>query len=395
MAGDFDEKTAMDTIKDSMGLTDEELSPQSTGDDDLPSDDGDFGDDLPSDDRQQGNLNGEDYEPEIQRQQPAQRQPQRPTPQQQQDPLRARSMQFDPRADFRRDQKGNLVDPRTGEIIARAGSEARIYQRIHKQATDYIRGASGRIQGHLEQERGKLNRAVEIGLDFERQAAEAKAQLAKINAYELPPDQLLEAGQLYKQAQTDPVGVLKSLLTRAALSGIDITQLGFDGGNLDSKSILDTVRQEIAKGVKPVQDFAAQRQQETERTKVEQRYLDEAKTQVEGFFQSTPAALPFMNIFHAVLSQPQFQTMSLGAIWDKLQLHLMRKGIDPFNPQQPQRQQQRQQTRGNHPSRSLPNGRGMAPGGNDRGNGTQNAGVAHPSKSYDAIIREILAENRG
>jgi hypothetical protein len=392
MAGDFDEKVGMDVIKDSMGLTDEDLAPQSTGDDDLPSDDGDFGDDLPDSDPRESNLNGRDYDPEIERQ-PQQRPQQRPPQQQPQDPLRARSLQFDPRADFRRDAKGNLVDPRSGEIIARAGSEARIYQRIHKQATDYIRGASGRIQGALAEERGKLNRAVEIGLDFEKQANEAKQQLQKLNAFELQHDQLIEAGQLYKQAQSDPVGVLKHLLTRAALNGIDISQLGFDSNQLDSRSILDTVRQEIAKGVKPVQDYAAQRQQETEKTQVEQKYLDEAKTQVEGFFQSTPAAVPFMSIFHAVLKQPQFQQMSLPSIWDKLQLHLMRKGIDPHNPQ-PQQRQQRQDTRDMRPSRSLPNGRSMAPGGNDRGGRQQNAGVAHPSKSYDAIIREILAEDR-
>lgn len=395
MAGDFDEKVAMDTIKDSLGMTDEELAPQSTGDDDLPSDDGDLGDDLPSDDLDSNSrLNGHDqeFEHEIQRQ-PQQRQPQQRQPKQPQDPLRAQSMQFDPRADFRRDQKGNLVDPRTGEIIARAGSEARIYQRIHKQATDYIRGANQRIQGHLSQQREQLNRAVEIGLDFEKQLGAANAQLAKMNAFELGHEQLIEAAQYYKQAQSDPVGVLKSLLTRAALSGIDIQQLGFDGQNLDTKSVLDMVRQEIAKGVKPVQDYAAQRTQERESQQVEQRYLDEAKTQVESFFKSTPAAVPFMNVFQAVLQQPQFQTMSLSAIWDKVQLHLMRRGIDPFRPQQQQRQQ-RQDTRDNRPSRSLPHGQGMAPGGNDRGGRQQNAGVAHPSKSYDAIIREILAEQR-
>ena len=390
--GDFDEKVGMEVIKDSMGLTDEDLSPPTEADfdGDLPSDDNDFDGDLPSDGEDQRGFNGheQNIDPEIRRQQPQPKQPKQP-----QDPLRSKSMQFDPRADFRRDQKGNLVDPRTGEIIARAGSEARIYQRIHKQATDYIRGASQRIQGHLEQERGKLNRAIEIGLDFERQANEVKQQLTRINAFELQPDQLLEAGQLYKQAQTDPVGVLKSLLTRAALNGIDITQLGFDGGNLDSKSILEVVRAEIAKGVRPVQDYAAQRTKENQDRQVEQQYIDEAKTQVETFFKDTPAAMPFIGIFNAVLSQPQFQQMSLGAIWDKLQLHLMRSGIDPNNPQ-PSQRQQRQQTRETHPSRSLPSGRGMTPGGIDRGTTRSNAGVAHPSKSYDAIIREILAEQR-
>ena len=393
--GDFDEKVGMDVIKDSMGLTDEDLSPQPGGDlegDDLPSDDL-GGDDLPSDGGDELNGYEQGQQPPIRdpRQQQQKPQPQRQP--QQPDPLRTAPLKFDPRADFRRDQKGNLVDPRTGEIIARAGSEARIYQRIHKQATEYIRGASARISGHLEQERGKLNRAVEIGLDFERQLNEVKSQMQKINAFDLPQDQLIEAGQLYKQAQTDPVGVLKHLLTRAALSGIDIQQLGFDSQNLDSKSILDMVRQEIAKGTKPVNDFVQQRQTEAQNQQVQQRYLDEARGQVESFFRTTPAAVPFMNIFHQVLSQPQFQQMSLSAIWDKLQLHLMRRGIDPFNPQ-PQQRQQRQDTRGQRPSRSLPNGQGMAPGGNDRGGRQPNAGVAHPSKSYDAIIREILAEQR-
>lgn len=397
MAGDFDEKVGMDVIKDSMGLTDEDLAPQGGDDGSDGGDSGDLGDDLPSDGGNQREVNGydDDQRPPVRdSRQPDQRgQPQREQRQQPQDPLRSQAMRFDPRADFRRDQKGNLVDPRSGEIIARAGSEARIYQRIHKQATDYIRGASSRIQSHLTQEREKLGRAIEIGLDYERQLNETKGQLQKLNAFELPHEQLIEAGQLYKQAQTDPIGVLKNLLTRAALSGIDIQQLGFDSQNLDSKSILDMVRQEIAKGVKPVQDYAAQRTQETQQTQVQQKYLDEAKGQVESFFQSTPAAVPFMNIFHAVLSQPQFQSMSLGAIWDKVQLHLMRQGIDPNRPPQPQRQQ-RPDTRDNRPSRSLPNGRSMAPGGNDGGNRPQNAGVAHPSKSYDAIIRELLAENR-
>src|SRR6478609_7490255 len=161
--GDFDEKVGMDVIKDSMGLTDEDLAPEAGGDldGDLPSDDSDFGDDLPSDSERGLNGHEQSLDPEVRRQQPQPKQPK-----QSQDPLRSKSMQFDPRADFRRDQKGNLVDPRTGEIIARAGSEARIYQRIHKQATDYIRGASSRIQSHLTQEREKLGRAIEIGLDY-------------------------------------------------------------------------------------------------------------------------------------------------------------------------------------------------------------------------------------
>jgi hypothetical protein len=81
--------------------------------------------------------------------------------------------------------------------------------------------------------------------------------------------------------------------------------------------------------------------------------------------------------------------MSLGAIWDKIQLHLIKNGVDPRNA--PSRSQ-RQRLSGPPAAeqRSLPNGQGMAPSGSDTGRGTGRAGPAHPSMSYDAIIREVL-----
>jgi hypothetical protein len=83
--------------------------------------------------------------------------------------------------------------------------------------------------------------------------------------------------------------------------------------------------------------------------------------------------------------------MSLGEIWDKIQLHLMRNGV---NPRQPPSRTQRQRLNGTRdvPSRSLPNGQGMAPSGGDT-NGRGPAGPAHPSMSYDAIIREVLGNS--
>jgi hypothetical protein len=87
--------------------------------------------------------------------------------------------------------------------------------------------------------------------------------------------------------------------------------------------------------------------------------------------------------------------MSLGEIWDKVQLHLIRNGIDPR--QAPSRSQRQRlsgtQNGAQPPSRSLPSGQGMAPLSGDRGRGT-NAGPAHPSMSYDAIIREVLGGAR-
>jgi hypothetical protein len=307
------------------------------------------------------------------------------------DPLKQNTLKFDPRSDFRQDKKGNLIDAKTGEIIAKAGSEARIYQRVHKQATDYIKAATGNIQNQMQQERGKLNRAVEIGLSFEKELSELRSTFKQINAYELPKEGLLEAAAYYKQAQSDPVGVLKNLLTRAALGGIDISQLGMDNKGIDPKTLVEQIRKEIQAGIAPVQQFTSQQQRVQNERQVEAKYQQQAETQVQQFFGGTPEAIPYTHVFHAVLSQPRFQHMSLGEIWDKVQLHLIRNGVDP---RQPPTRSQRQRLNGTQdgqraPSRSLPNGQGMAPSGGN-GNGRGPAGPAHPSLSYDAIIREVL-----
>ena len=386
---DGDDKVGMDVIKDSLGLTDEDLAPTTQLD---------WGDE--SDEPDQGQPNEPDdssFESHEQQREPQQRfedQQFRGEPRQQApDPLRQNALKFDPRATFRQDKKGNLVDSRTGELIARAGSEARIYQRVHKQATDYIRAATGNIQNQMQQERGKLNRAVEIGLAFEKELSDLKSTFKQINAYDLPKEGLIEAAGYYKQAQTDPVGVLKNLLTRAALSGIDISQLGMDNKSIDPKTLVEQIRREIQAGIAPVQQYTQQQREAQQRQQVDSQYLQQAERQVQTFFGNTPEAVPYTHVFHAVLQQPRFQHMSLGEIWDKVQLHLIRNGVDP---RQPPSRSQRQRLSGNpggQPSRSLPNGQGMAPSGGDRGRGS-NAGPAHPSMSYDAIIREVLGGAR-
>lgn len=389
---DFDEKVGMEVLKDSLGMTDQDFAPQDEGDvGDLESEmdgDGDVGDDDGDPSRV---SHTDEFEPPSQRQAPQRDRERQQPPRGKPDPLRQKTLQFDPRAGFRADAKGNLVDTRTGEIIARAGSEARIYQRVHKQASDYIQAATRNIQNTMQQERGKLDRAVEIGLGFEKALGEARQQLASMNALQLPQEQLIEAATIYKQAQTDPLGVLKNLLTRAHLSGIDISSLGVPGGSFDPKGIADLVKREIQSAIGPVQQYTQSQQKVQEQQQVESQYLQQAERQVNSFFTQTPEAVPYMNIFHAVLSQPQFQQMSLGAIWDKIQLHLMRNGVDPRRG--PSRSQRQRLSGTREQPRSLPNGQGMAPSGGDR-QAKGNAGPAHPSMSYDAIIREVLGKAR-
>jgi hypothetical protein len=388
--GDFDEKAAMEVVKESMGMTDEDFAPQ----DDLDLGDGDESSDDNSDSGEQPrdrSFDSHDDDEPVRRDVPQRER--RETPQAKQDPLRQNTLRFDPRAQFRQDAKGNLIDTKSGEIIARAGSEARIYQRVHKQASDYIRAATGNIQNTLSSERQKLDRAVEIGLGFERELSELKQFVGQVNAHELDRGELLEAAGLFKQAKSDPVGVLKNLLTRAALSGIDITQLGLEGNTFDAKSMMDMFKKEINSSIEPVRKFTTEAQQAREARETQSQYLKQAERQVNDFFGRTPAAVPFTHIFHAVLTQPQFQHMSLGEIWDKVQLHLIRNGIDPSQAPSRSQRQRLSGTPTGRPSRSPPNGQGMAPSGGDMG-GRPNSGPAHPSMSYDAIIREVLGSGR-
>src|SRR5262252_6513214 len=286
--GDFDEKVGMDVIKDSMDLSDADLSPENDGTTDFEAEgEGEGPNEFVSDDESSEPPSSfESHEIERREQERQQRQQDRQQPRQDNqrrgDPLRQNTLKFDPRASFRQDKKGNLIDTRTGEIIARAGSEARIYQRVHKEASDYIQAATRNIQNQMQTERGKLERAVEIGLGFEGQLAKARETLNQINAYQLPTDQLLEAAQYYKQAQSDPIGVLKNLLTRAAISGIDITQLGMPAGGLDAKGIADMVRREIQGAIAPVNQYTQQRQQTEQNQQIESQYLRQAERQVDS-----------------------------------------------------------------------------------------------------------------
>ena len=382
--GDFDEKVGMDVIKDSMGLTDQDLAP----DTDLET--GFEGDDLGSEEGFGEGQEARGREQDTPSRSPSPELPSAPSRGREgaSDPLRQpKPLAFNPNATFKQDKKGNLVDSRTGELIARAGSEARIYQRVHKQASDYIRSAVTHAGNQAREVKGRLDRAVELGLGLDRELTDMKAKFGQLNAYQLGQDQLLEAAQYYKQAQSDPVGVLKNLLARAALAGVDINQLGVQEGVVSPAAIAEMIRKEVNAGLEPVKQYTTDQQKAQEDRKVQSQYLQRAESEVNSFFTSTPEAVPYLNIFHAVLSQPQFQNMSLGAIWDKLQLHLLRT-------QGRQRTGNNTRQNGRQPTqRSLPNGRGMAPSGSDRRR-PGDAGPANPSMSYDAIIREVLANAR-
>jgi hypothetical protein len=297
------------------------------------------------------------YQPEVQRQQPGQ-QPQRQQP------------QFQP-GQITQDARGNFVGP-NGQVVARAGMEARLY-------TDNVRARAQLAQEtHRAQDvTNRLNRAVEIGQELHGRVTQLQEQLRDRNGtgarLGLNDGEQIQALQLAAEAKRDPVATIRKLLTMAATAGVDVSKIGIAPGGVDAKSLVDIVRQEISQVTAPIRQRTEQEQIQQQRTQAAQAQLRQTESEVHGFFNENPGARQYIPIFHAVLSEPQFQNMSLGEVWAKIQLNMMR-----MNQNKGQ-----QRPNGNSMRRNLPAGRG-AP----LNYGTNN--VAPVNASYDQILRDTL-----
>ena len=263
------------------------------------------------------------------------------------------------------DKQGNLRDAQ-GNIVARAGKEARLYTNAHK-----ARAEAQRVTAERDDVIQRLEKAVNIGQDMYRELEAFKARDEQVKQFGLEPHEHLDAVQLAAEAKRDPMGTIKKLLTRAAANGIDLTQLGMQPGGVDAKSLMEMIRGEIAGHMKPVQDRAAQEKAEAEARAEQARQLADTQAEVNRFFIQNPNAREYAPVIQEVLKQPAFQHMSLGEVWARIQLNLVRN---------PPRAQNRRQP-------SLPNGR---PRPMERS--TQRNSPVSPDVTYDEMLRDILRE---
>jgi hypothetical protein len=184
---------------------------------------------------------------------------------------------------------------------------------------------------------------------------------------------MLAAAKLFSDMKSRPQEALRSLLTRAAASGINVAELGIQGLNgADAKSMIDLVREEIQKATQPITE-QNQRTQETERQRQEREEQDRrAQDEVNYFFAENPEARRYHSVFVKTLQNPEFSNMSLGEIWARIQLNLER--------------QARSGTRPNPRNPRPPQGRGV-----DMREQERNA-PAPASQSYDDILRDVMRE---
>ena len=264
-------------------------------------------------------------------------------------------------AEVRPDGRGNLVNAQ-GQVVARAGKEARLYQDLHK-----TRSQAQTLQGQFTDVTNRLKKAVEIGQQLHRDLATTKQQVEAVKQFGLDQNDHLTALRLFKELRDNPQQALKNLLTRAATNGINISELGAQGG-FDPKSLIDVIRQEIGAAVNPLRERTEAEKKQQQESAALQQQRERVQGEVNSFFDSNPDARQYLPVFSQTIRQ--FPDMSLGEVWARIQLHLAQ------NPQPRSRSQ-------NSPSRrSLPSGR-PAPVGGD-------SDLAPVSDSYEAIVRAAL-----
>jgi hypothetical protein len=269
-----------------------------------------------------------------------------------------------PGAEVAADKHGNLLHVGTGRLVAKAGKEARLYQDAHK-----ARGQAQTLQGQLGDVNGRLQKAVEIGRGLHRELESMKAHNKAIEQFGLDQSEHLTALRLFKELRDNPKEALKNILTRAATNGINVTELGLQGG-VDSKSLVDMIKQEIGNAVGPIKERTEAERRAAAERQANQSRLGEVQREVDGFFDQNPDAKQYLPVFTQTLKQ--FPGMTLGEVWARIQLHFAQ---NPQSRRQPQ----------NSPRRSLPQGRGTPAngGGSD---------IAPVSDSYDSIVKDALSK---
>jgi len=291
-------------------------------------------------------------------------------------PERRQQRQEQPRpfartAEVQPDGNGNLVDPQTGQVVARAGREAALYQRGFKSGE----GAKvGGLTYRLQQRENQLRQTMDAGRQLHTEVQQLRSQSEALKQFNLQPNDMLAAAKLFNDLKTRPAEALRALLTRAAASGTNVAELGIQGVNgADAKSLIDLVREEIQKATQPISE-QNQRTQEVERQRQQQQEQErKAHEEVESFFAENQDAQKYMPVFQRVLQNPDFRGMSLGEVWARIQLNLLRNG--------------KGSQRGNARGVSRPVGRGQPPSGDDRNR------PAPANSTYDNILKDVLDQH--
>ena len=236
----------------------------------------------------------------------------------------------------------DLVDPATGEVIAKGGSERGLYERAQR-AHQGERAAQQRAQ-QLEQRAIKAEAVAQQHTEVTNAVREAGIDHAST----------VTAVQLMGRFLKDPVSVLSDLVTEVKSKGYNIPFLetGVTPG-MDAIAMQRMLDVRMA----PITNAAQQQQ-------LAERQQQEARSTLDNFLASEPDAHHNLGILGEMLTQEP--SLNLNTAWSKLIRMSYEAGLNPTQPLKAQYEAKlRQQTTATPPaqaaqntaSRPLPNGR--------------------------------------
>lgn len=232
------------------------------------------------------------------------------------------------------DQKGNLIDP-NGRIVARAGSERRLYEAKTKAERNFAD-----IREKFEEHLGLMEKAgTMIG---EQQARIQELENGGIQKqFNINDEEAKEAFHVYNLIKNDATALdgLKYVLTKAAERGIDIKSLGASGAAIDPRVLAQSITSQMDQKLAPITQQYTQQQAEAQKR-------EEATKQVKEFFSRNPDAQPHAQTLSQIKRDPRYSGMSLDEAWSRLQAHLKDQEIERLKADQSQPQQPAPMPRG-------------------------------------------------
>lgn len=250
---------------------------------------------------------------------------QQPQPQQQQSvPGRARfSPTVPPRAygkAYRWDTQGNVVSSTTGEIVAAIGAERKAFERM----LPLINTANG--------EADKYKSMLEAATGANTIAANLK----------LAPEEYAIGARIMAAFKSDPKKAIAFLVKEAQDNGVDVSDLGIQGGGVTRKDMEDTMRSIVSEMLKPFSFITEEREAATR--DVELR--SEADTVIYEFLQQHPDAQVHTDAIAKIMNANPGQ-VPMSEAYYILKSHALENGFDWTKDLVPQAQAHVAKLKGN------------------------------------------------
>lgn len=169
----------------------------------------------------------------------------------------------------RADQQGNFVDPQTGQVVARAGAERRMFERARR-----VEGELTNTRSQLQQARHEVQRLSQAIQQQQQQQPQEPAIITSARQRGISDNELQVGLDIVAQIKTDPIAGARFVLQSAMAQGYNLEQIiGTQDGVPNSALDMGAVRNMINSAVEPLTNAQQQQQQrEQQQNDAQQQY---------------------------------------------------------------------------------------------------------------------------